>query len=591
MASKSSTVRLKHYSKHRKTLPPRLEPLVQDLHDICRKSAFRHGRTTSIVSLQQSLNECFLRLLSFCTLCRDIDDYSHIIRYDDICIELALVHSQGIDWKCVCEEYEQCHEQDKQQLHLLVRHTEEESSSSSLSSNTIVHTDTTCLLSVLLDVLVYSMAKVAAMPVVLSLIRIAACTDYTHDCPNARQRILQSIEECLESFPAMMLSEGVSRIICSCIFQSRESATYCLEVAKWLILRRPSLSPDLCVLVLNIAVAHNAVPSTQDNSRSSVSSSSGARGSSNQEILRSVTSTKMNLAEINGTCSFSCDVGNEMTSMLTRRNTKPRRLMGRGISRDCNCLKKCSSVRNMGQLLCGIEVTALFLEILAMFDAAVLSSTGEYEIASTFHTVVSTACTHPRSNLAKACAVSFAARGKELGCSTLFQRIWGEYLNSANHVQSDALLRMYSELVVDCAIFDSDENMFWTIVKPLLERARCLVLSKESDANNVCCVSLIRTVGYIFTHRHYRFAKDCIYYQVLSEIFARKDLWMNNHSIPLEERIELSYSLRSAGILSLLHADGDLPQAEGVVDERWPFEKRSRLNAFAMDIPYLRTLL
>uniref|UniRef100_A0A7S2PLF2 Uncharacterized protein n=1 Tax=Leptocylindrus danicus TaxID=163516 RepID=A0A7S2PLF2_9STRA len=280
-----------------------------------------------------------------------------------------------------------------------------------------------------------------------------------------------------------------------------------------------------------------------------------------------------------------------MPSMLPRRNTTPKRLTGKGILRDCNCLKKISSVRDMGQLSCGIEATALFLEILALFDATVLSSTGEYEIASTFHNVVSITCAHSRSNLAKACAISFAARGKKLGYSALFQRIWGAYLNSANHGQSDALLRMYSELVVDCAIFDSDENMFWTAVKPLLERAKCLVLLKESDANNVCCVSLIRTVGYIFTHRHYRFTRDCIYYQVLSEIFARKDLWMNNHSIPLEERIELSYSLRSAGILSLLHANGDLPQTEGDVDERWPFEKRSRLTAFAMDIPYFRTLL
>ena len=159
---------------------------------------------------------------------------------------------------------------------------------------------------------------------------------------------------------------------------------------------------------------------------------------------------------------------------------------------------------------------------------------------------------------------------------------------------SDALLRMYSELVVDCAVFESDRGIFWDAVKPLLERTKYFVLHvlKESDANdNFFCVSLLRAIGYIFVHRRNHFLKACINRKFLVDIFARKNLWMNNQFIPFDERIALSYSLRSAGILSLLHADGDLPHAGGDASEKWPFHTRSRLATFAMNIPRVRSLL
>lgn len=339
------------------------------------------------------------------------------MRYDDICIEMSLVHHQGIEWKHVCEEYEQQHCREEQQLLAMCNE------SSSSSSSKITHTDT-CLLSMLLDVLVYSVAKVAVTPVVLSMIRIASCSDYicATGNPNARQRILQSIDECLESVPAVMLSEGVSRIICSCIIQSRSSAAGALEVAKWLILRRPSLSPDLCALVVNIALelapGSTAAAASRGDRFKSITSLAGAvpvcpisQTAIHVSGSRRDTSARIiHLAEVSGSRGGSCDENKEMTScMLVHRKFTARRHNRK------NEIK--------------MDEAALFNEVLAMFNATVLSSKGEFEVTQTFHAIISIACARPSSGLTKACAISFAAKGKALGYSTLFQRIWGAYSN------------------------------------------------------------------------------------------------------------------------------------------------------------------
>jgi len=239
------------------------------------------------------------------------------------------------------------------------------------------------------------------------------------------------------------------------------------------------------------------------------------------------------------------------------------------------------------------SLAMLLKELIMMYQATSISCKREFDIAPTFHAVVSLACAHPRSVIVKACVVSIAdMRGKQFGYSVLFQRIWSAYLNPTSHPgHRDALLRIYSELAVDCNAFDGDSKLCWTIVRPLVKHTK-YTLSVNKNNEQFSCTSLIRAIGHIFVYRRRCLSEAGIniYMQDIVEIFEQKDLWLNIPLIPIDERISLLYSLMTAGVLSLLSSVGDLPQSKEVCEE-WPFEMGSRLATHTIHLNDVKQLL
>lgn len=454
-------------------------------------------------------------------------------------------------------------------------------------------TTETTLLGVLLDTLVYSVARVAAAPVVLSLINVVSDSDRCRDYPKARQRILNSINEMLVSFPAIMLSEGICRILRNYISHSKEVAVFALEVAKWIILRRPALSSDLCALVVT-TLADNAVPrGAQDQDTHSCPSFARVHiedsGHFQKRRYRN-TMKRKNLVEMHDCGNYYEEESATITIQSVRDN---------GITTDRVFRKK--NIRNQihpGKSLvmastgdnCSFEAI-LLKELLMMFHATSLSSQREFHYAPTFHSVISLACAHPRAVIVKACAVSISdIRGKELGYSVLFQRIWSAYLRSTSPRHCDALIRMYSELAVDCSVLDGNSKLCWTIARPLLKRMKYLISSKKNDGD-FSRISLIRAIGHIFVHRRQCLTDASTSFQDIVEIFEHKDLWLEIPLIPIDERILLLYTLMSAGVLSLLNSVEDLPQTKEKHCEEWPFEKISCLAIHAVNLTDMKPLL
>eukprot|EP00978_Attheya_sp_CCMP212_P024267 scaffold76006_cov47-Attheya_sp.AAC.1 len=229
--------------------------------------------------------------------------------------------------------------------------------------------------------------------------------------------------------------------------------------------------------------------------------------------------------------------------------------------------------------------------------------------------VVNMTCRCPLSSSTRLCAVLLAdVRSKDGGYLFLMQRIWHSFTTRSNSRlvqnssrQDEYLLRMYSELVVECSHFDNP-IFCWQVLKPLLDHVLALhkdlqqyehndlkeILGKGLEGNSWCsgdaksdimtldgakepsCKSILterirlilRAMSYILIHRRRTLSGEhsssCenesgLFHQFIAQLsvsFGRRSMWISSKMPPLE-RIHITHTLQAAGILSFFDGNQD----------------------------------
>lgn len=192
--------------------------------------------------------------------------------------------------------------------------------------------------------------------------------------------------------------------------------------------------------------------------------------------------------------------------------------------------------------------------------------------------IVYAACQHPESPSLRVCMLLLADSLSTRGYQDVVECLWRLY-EQRESIVGDAVLRIYSEILVECSHYD-DSGRFWNALQPLLNHVTSFCesasLTTEPDSQRSIRIrSVLRCLSCILCHRRNFFSSsaDPKWQQVVSKLalaFEGEDWWFSS-DMSFSERQETLATLQAVGILGFVMDHYE--QGEKRVDQcnDWPF--------------------
>lgn len=193
---------------------------------------------------------------------------------------------------------------------------------------------------------------------------------------------------------------------------------------------------------------------------------------------------------------------------------------------------------------------------------------------------------NPESSSLRLCVVTLADSLHQ-GYKNLTNYLWVLY--GQRPPLGATVLKMYSELVVDCAYFD-DMNTCWKFLQPLLRQVTSFCEPGRLEAGSTPRVrSLLRCLSFILRYRRHTLISLEAHTEwqgfitMLSLSFGDEEWWISNEMNPVE-RAETLSTLQALGILSFLVDDSALDRTDVAHEkntlnkESWPFPEMQRIR-------------
>lgn len=194
---------------------------------------------------------------------------------------------------------------------------------------------------------------------------------------------------------------------------------------------------------------------------------------------------------------------------------------------------------------------------------------------------------NPGSSSLRLCVV-LLADSLHQGYEYLVDYLWVLY--EQRPPLGETAMRLYSELIVDCAYFDNVDTC-WKALQPLLRHVTSFCESGRLETESTLRVrSLLRCLSYIICYRRHTLIslesnhEWQSFMTMLSLSFGDAEWWISRDMNPVE-RAEALSTLKALGILSFLVDDSGSGTAEVAHNTKissqqsWPFPEMQRIRS------------